>query len=123
MRAPRLTISDRAVVLGSKLEFRLAGSDLDANTTLKDSAINLPEGATLDTTTGQFNWQPKDRRGDLKNESPQPSAPLMAERNFINFLDVPLLIIASLRLCGKKRYDCTFETDVLQLIKFNNMNH
>jgi Putative Ig domain len=57
-RVPKLTISDRAVVLGGKLEFKLAASDLDANTTLKYSAINLPDGATLDATTGQFSWQP-----------------------------------------------------------------
>ncbi|GAB1537665.1 hypothetical protein NUACC21_03140 [Scytonema sp. NUACC21] len=57
-RVPRLTISDRAVVLGNKLEFKLDGSDLDASTTLKYSAINLPSGATLDAATGQFSWQP-----------------------------------------------------------------
>lgn len=57
-RVPKLIVSDRAIALGGKLKFKLAASDLDANTTLKYSAINLPSGATLDTATGQFSWQP-----------------------------------------------------------------
>ncbi|MDM9385689.1 CARDB domain-containing protein [Chlorogloeopsis sp. ULAP01] len=57
-RTPTLTVSDRAVALGNNLSFNLVATDPDFNTTLTYSVDNLPEGATLDATTGQFSWSP-----------------------------------------------------------------
>ncbi len=47
-----------AVALGQLLSFFVVGSDEDANTTFTYSADGLPAGATLDSTTGQFDWTP-----------------------------------------------------------------
>ena len=40
------------------LQFAIQATDLDAGTTLAYSAINLPTGATINPTTGQFSWTP-----------------------------------------------------------------
>ncbi len=57
-RNPELKVSNRGVALGETLSFNLDGSDLDSNTQLTYSADVLPEGATLDAETGEFNWTP-----------------------------------------------------------------
>ncbi|NJR16287.1 MAG: tandem-95 repeat protein [Calothrix sp. CSU_2_0] len=67
-RAPSLTVSDRAVVLGETLSFQLKAIDPDilplsptpplSPSSLKYTATNLPEGAILDAATGQFDWKP-----------------------------------------------------------------
>ncbi|MBF2017367.1 MAG: putative Ig domain-containing protein [Rivularia sp. T60_A2020_040] len=57
-RNPLLKVSNRAVALGENLSFILDGSDLDSNTQLTYSANILPEGATLNAQTGEFNWTP-----------------------------------------------------------------
>ncbi|MCB2003179.1 MAG: putative Ig domain-containing protein, partial [Rhodoferax sp.] len=38
--------------------FFVDATDPDAGTTLTFSAIDLPEGATLDAATGEFRWTP-----------------------------------------------------------------
>ncbi|HND23400.1 MAG TPA: putative Ig domain-containing protein, partial [Rhodocyclaceae bacterium] len=57
-RAPVLTVSNHVALLGRPLSFQLGGSDADSGTTLTFSATGLPEGATLDPTTGVINWTP-----------------------------------------------------------------
>ncbi len=57
-RNPLLKVSNRAIALGENLSFILDGSDPDSNTQLTYSADILPEGATLNAQTGEFNWTP-----------------------------------------------------------------
>ncbi|MGF1676258.1 MAG: putative Ig domain-containing protein, partial [Rivularia sp. (in: cyanobacteria)] len=57
-RNPLLKVSNRALALGENLSFILDGSDPDSNTQLTYTADILPEGATLNTETGEFNWTP-----------------------------------------------------------------
>jgi Putative Ig domain len=57
-RAPSLSVSDHSSVLGQPLVFQVGGSDPDLNTTLVYSAKNLPDGATLNPSTGEFRWTP-----------------------------------------------------------------
>ncbi|MGF1675356.1 MAG: putative Ig domain-containing protein, partial [Rivularia sp. (in: cyanobacteria)] len=57
-RNPLLKVSNRALALGENLSFILDGSDPDSNTQLTYTADILPEGATLNTQTGEFNWTP-----------------------------------------------------------------
>lgn len=58
-RAPSINVSDHSAVLGQPLVFQVAGSDLDLNTTLTYSVKNLPDGATLNASTGEFRWTPE----------------------------------------------------------------
>src|SRR5262249_1897470 len=57
-RAPTLSVSNHATILGKTLSFQLTGGDPDAGTTLTYSAVGLPQGATLDPITGHFSWTP-----------------------------------------------------------------
>src|SRR5439155_22697805 len=57
-RAPTVHTSDHSVRLGSALRFSVQASDPDPGTTLTFGGINLPEGATVNPTTGEFVWQP-----------------------------------------------------------------
>ncbi|MER9397476.1 Ig-like domain-containing protein [Mesorhizobium sp. M0615] len=57
-RTPVLKSSDHQVVLGTELVFRLAGTDPDTQNTLTYGATGLPEGATLNETTGEIRWTP-----------------------------------------------------------------
>ncbi|MDB5349719.1 MAG: repeat protein, partial [Planctomycetota bacterium] len=57
-RPPTLAVFDHAVVLGQSLDFQLRGSDPDLGASLIYSAQNLPQGATLDPTSGAFHWTP-----------------------------------------------------------------
>ncbi|MBD2200392.1 MULTISPECIES: CARDB domain-containing protein [Calothrix] len=57
-RTPSLNISNHTAVLGKVLKFNLVGADPDRNTKLVYSANQLPEGATLNSETGEFNWTP-----------------------------------------------------------------
>ena len=57
-RNPELKVSNRGVALGETLDFKLEGLDPDSNTQLTYSADILPEGATLNTETGEFKWTP-----------------------------------------------------------------
>ncbi|MGB3653801.1 MAG: putative Ig domain-containing protein, partial [Rivularia sp. (in: cyanobacteria)] len=57
-RNPELKVSNRGVALGETLDFTLDGLDPDSNTQLTYNADILPEGATLDAETGEFNWTP-----------------------------------------------------------------
>jgi YD repeat-containing protein len=57
-RSPSLSVSSHEVILGETLNFFLLGKDPDQNTSLTYSAVGLPEGATLDAVTGEFNWVP-----------------------------------------------------------------
>ena len=57
-RAPIPHTSDHSAKLGEPLSFFVTASDPDLNTAFTYAAEGLPEGATLDETTGQFNWTP-----------------------------------------------------------------
>lgn len=46
------------VVAGNPMSFLLVGFDPDTADVLTYSAANLPTGATLNSTTGLFNWVP-----------------------------------------------------------------
>jgi YD repeat-containing protein len=57
-RAPTLAVSNHATILGQTLAFALVASDPDQGTTLSYSAAGMPEGAALNSSTGQFMWTP-----------------------------------------------------------------
>ncbi len=57
-RSPVLQPIDRAGVVGQPMRFTLTGSDPDLSDQLTFGAVRLPEGATLNPTTGEFNWTP-----------------------------------------------------------------
>ena len=57
-RSPSIAVSNHVVVLGHPLEFTISASDADQGTTFTYSAIGLPQGASLDASTGQFSWTP-----------------------------------------------------------------
>ncbi|WP_334407672.1 Ig-like domain-containing protein [Bradyrhizobium sp. AZCC 2289] len=57
-RAPTLAPSNHQVVLGQSLSFNLNGADPDKTDTLAYTAKGLPDGATLDSQTGQIQWTP-----------------------------------------------------------------
>jgi hypothetical protein len=50
--------SSTIVVAGNLMNFTLSGFDFDITDILTYGAQNLPTGATLNTTTGLFNWLP-----------------------------------------------------------------
>lgn len=59
--APVLTLTPAGpftVAENSKLEISLTATDSNPNQTLKFTATGLPEGATLDETSGKFAWTP-----------------------------------------------------------------
>jgi len=57
-RAPVLNaIGKKTIPVGQSLDFTLAASDPEGDP-VTFSAQNLPAGATLNTNTGQFHWQP-----------------------------------------------------------------
>lgn len=57
-RAPILNaIGTKTIALGQTLDFNVSASDVEGNA-FSFSAHNLPSGATLNATTGQFQWQP-----------------------------------------------------------------
>ena len=51
-------IGSRRVMLGETVAFTLEALDRDSDDTLTFSAVDLPAGATLHPTTGQFSWTP-----------------------------------------------------------------
>lgn len=51
-------IGSRRVVLGDTVAFTLEAFDRDSDDTFTFSAADLPAGATLNPTTGQFSWTP-----------------------------------------------------------------
>jgi subtilase family serine protease len=57
-RAPAIKVTNHLAPLGERLAFRVGLSDLDSNETLSLSGEGLPEGATLDSATGDFAWTP-----------------------------------------------------------------
>ncbi len=57
-RAPVINVSGHEVAIGGTLAFTLDGSDPDLNSTLVYSAVGLPEGASIDTATGEITWTP-----------------------------------------------------------------
>jgi VCBS repeat-containing protein len=57
-RAPVLIPSNHQVVLGQQLTFSLNGSDPDTGDTLTYTAKGLPDGATLNASTGVVQWTP-----------------------------------------------------------------
>src|SRR5262249_4974564 len=57
-RAPVLPVADHAAALGQPLGFTLLAADPDAEDHLTFSADRRPEGADLDSKTGQFRWTP-----------------------------------------------------------------
>jgi hypothetical protein len=57
-RAPTMLARDYAGVVGRKLEFQLSANDEDRDV-LSYSALRLPEGATVNASTGLFSWTPR----------------------------------------------------------------
>ncbi len=57
-RAPVLDESDHTFLIGETKSFYVNAVDPDTGTDLSFSAIDLPEGATLDADTGLFSWTP-----------------------------------------------------------------
>ncbi len=57
-RAPVLDTSFHAVRLGEELRFMIEASDPDLGTVLAYDAADLPQGATVDKTTGEIVWVP-----------------------------------------------------------------
>ena len=57
-RAPTLHVSSHTAVLGETLAFAVAADDADAGTTLVYSVRGLPELASFDAATGDFEWTP-----------------------------------------------------------------
>ena len=57
-RAPELATSFHAVRLGEELRFQIEASDPDLGTTLTYDADDLPEGATVDRSSGEVVWTP-----------------------------------------------------------------
>ncbi len=57
-RQPVLSESDHAFVIGQTRSFVIAAEDPDAGAQLTFSAVDLPEGATLETDTGLLSWTP-----------------------------------------------------------------
>lgn len=55
---PVLTISNKTVVKGTLLTFTVTASDPDAGQTKTFALITPPSGATINATTGVFNWTP-----------------------------------------------------------------
>jgi YD repeat-containing protein len=57
-RPPTLVVTNHQAVVGQPLKFTLQGSDPDQGTVLTYSATGLPEGATLNPSTGAVSWMP-----------------------------------------------------------------
>ena len=57
-RAPQLDTSFHAVRLGEELRFNITATDPDLGTMLTYDANDLPEGATVDPTSGELVWTP-----------------------------------------------------------------
>ncbi|MBM3522927.1 MAG: tandem-95 repeat protein, partial [Alphaproteobacteria bacterium] len=57
-RAPVLANSDHSFLIGAEKSFTIAASDPDIGTDLTFSAINLPEGATVNADSGVLTWTP-----------------------------------------------------------------
>ncbi len=57
-RAPTLNISDRGTTIGKEVKFTIDAKDSDLNTVLTYATNDLPLGATLNATTGEFKWTP-----------------------------------------------------------------
>ena len=63
--APQLATSHHATTPGSLLRFPIVAEDPDDHATLSYGADNLPEGASVDATTGIVEWVPgPTQRGD-----------------------------------------------------------
>ena len=56
-RAPSLEVASRSVVIGEELNFTLEGTDPDGDV-LSYTALGLPEGAILNSQTGEVTWTP-----------------------------------------------------------------
>ncbi|MGX9354808.1 putative Ig domain-containing protein [Roseobacteraceae bacterium S113] len=56
-RAPELSASDRAFIVGEERSFTLEATDLDGQD-LTFEALDLPDGATLDDASGTVTWTP-----------------------------------------------------------------
>ncbi len=52
------TISDKTINVGSTLNFTATATDPDAGQTKLFSLVGAPAGATINATTGVFNWKP-----------------------------------------------------------------
>ncbi len=64
-RPPTLQVTNHQAVVGQQLAFQLIGASPNQGATLTYSAVGLPEGATLNPSSGQFAWTPgPDQAGD-----------------------------------------------------------
>jgi hypothetical protein len=67
--APVLSpIGDKQVYTGQTLSFKLAATDADSDP-ITYSSTNLPQGAVLNATTGDFSWTPTQRQAGTYNIS------------------------------------------------------
>ncbi|MEQ1656611.1 MAG: putative Ig domain-containing protein, partial [Nitrospira sp.] len=57
-RTPILNLTNHQVLVGQQAIFSLVGSDPDLGATLTYSVEGLPQGATLNASTGEFRWTP-----------------------------------------------------------------
>ncbi len=57
-RAPQLATSDHTFLLGEEASFTVEASDPDAESVLTYTAVDMPDGATLDAESGLFTWTP-----------------------------------------------------------------
>ena len=71
-RAPNINVSSHTVVLGETLDLTVAGDDPDTGAVLTYSVRGLPELATFDENSGQFQWTPGPGQ---KNRAPHHPIP------------------------------------------------
>src|SRR5262249_53947889 len=57
-RLPVIAATNHVVLLGQRLQFTIGGTDPDSGETLTFSSEGRPEGASINATTGAFDWTP-----------------------------------------------------------------
>ncbi len=57
-RPPQISVTDHSGQIGQPLTFTVFGSDPDPGVELTYSAMFLPQGASLNAATGEFDWTP-----------------------------------------------------------------
>ena len=84
-------VADQTVSEGSTLSFQLTATDADGDTRMFGSP-NLPSGATLSATTGEFNWTPNYSQAGTYSVTftvTDPSGASDSQAITITVLDVP----------------------------------
>src|SRR5262249_48883135 len=57
-RLPVISATNHVVLLGQRLQFTIGGTDPDSGETLTFSSEGRPDGASINATTGAFDWTP-----------------------------------------------------------------